>query len=70
MIRLALTAVVAMGLAGCASFSEDGGFGQVADLTRERTLPDNTLPMMTGAGPRSAASAWAACSASSRSAMT
>ena len=24
-------------LAGCASFSTDGGFGKVADLTRERT---------------------------------
>jgi outer membrane protein TolC len=34
-----LTAVAAAGafLAGCASFSRDGGFGKVAELTKERT---------------------------------
>lgn len=30
-------AVASLLLAGCASFSADGGFGKVADLTRERT---------------------------------
>jgi outer membrane protein TolC len=31
------TAIGALFLVGCASFSEDGGFGRVADLTKERT---------------------------------
>ena len=36
-MRRAAVAVAALFLAGCASFSEDGGYGKVADLTRERT---------------------------------
>ena len=36
-IRLAATAAAALAVAGCASFSPDGGMGQVAELTRERT---------------------------------
>jgi len=35
--RRTASAAAALVLAGCASFSEDGGFGKVADLTRERT---------------------------------
>ena len=31
------TATAVLFLAGCASFSQDGGFGKVADLTKERT---------------------------------
>ena len=37
MIRLTATAAAVVLLAGCASFSQDGGFGRVADLTKERT---------------------------------
>lgn len=37
MIRLTATAISALLLAGCASFSDDGGFGTVDRLTRERT---------------------------------
>lgn len=37
MIRLPVAAAAAVFLAGCASFSPDGGFDRVADLTRERT---------------------------------
>ncbi len=37
MIRLTATAASVVLLAGCASFSPDGGFGKVADLTTERT---------------------------------
>ncbi|RZJ19897.1 MAG: TolC family protein, partial [Haliea sp.] len=37
MIRLAATAAAAVLLAGCASFSTDGGFDRVAELTKERT---------------------------------
>jgi outer membrane protein TolC len=37
MIRLAAVAVAALVLAGCASFSPDGGMGKVSDLTKERT---------------------------------
>ena len=37
MIRLSTTAAAVLLLAGCASFSPDGGFGKVADLTKERT---------------------------------
>ena len=37
MMRRTATAVATLFLAGCASFSEDGGFGRVADLTKERT---------------------------------
>jgi outer membrane protein TolC len=36
-IRLTATAASVVLLAGCASFSPDGGFGKVADLTTERT---------------------------------
>ena len=35
--RLATAAAISMLLAGCASFSPDGGFGKVSELTRERT---------------------------------
>jgi outer membrane protein TolC len=35
--RIVSAAVAVLWLAGCASFSEDGGFGKVAELTRERT---------------------------------
>ncbi|KQW37529.1 TolC family protein [Rhizobacter sp. Root404] len=36
MLRLTATALAALVLGGCASFSPDGGFDQVAQLTRER----------------------------------
>ena len=36
MTRLAATAVASLALAGCASFSPDGGFDSVAQLTKER----------------------------------
>lgn len=36
MIRLAATALASLVLAGCASFSQDGGFGTVEQLTKER----------------------------------
>jgi len=35
-VRTLVTALVAVWLSGCASFSKDGGFGQVQQLTRER----------------------------------
>lgn len=44
MIRLAATAAAAMFLAGCASFSPDGGFDRVAELSRERTGRVPTYP--------------------------
>lgn len=37
MIRLAATVAAAVFLGGCASFSPDGGFDRVSDLTQERT---------------------------------
>lgn len=37
MMRLTAAAAAAALLAGCASFSTDGGFGQVSELTKERT---------------------------------
>lgn len=37
MKHAAITAAAALVLGGCASFSPDGGFARVADLTRERT---------------------------------
>jgi outer membrane protein TolC len=37
MIRLTLVALATATLAGCASFSQDGGMGKVSDLTKERT---------------------------------
>src|SRR6476659_9781874 len=37
MMRLTAVAAAAVFLAGCASFSSDGGFGKVAELTKERT---------------------------------
>jgi outer membrane protein TolC len=37
MIRLTAAAAAAMFLAGCASFSPDGGFDRVSELTKERT---------------------------------
>jgi outer membrane protein TolC len=37
MIRLTATAACVLLLAGCASFSPDGGFSKVSDLTKERT---------------------------------
>ena len=37
MTRLALIAAASLLLAGCASFSPDGGFGKVSQLTQERT---------------------------------
>ncbi|HEY9029396.1 MAG TPA: RND transporter, partial [Burkholderiaceae bacterium] len=37
MIRRTLTASAALVLAGCASFSDDGGMGRVSALTQERT---------------------------------
>ena len=37
MIRLTAAAAAALVLAGCASFSPDGGTGKVAELTKERT---------------------------------
>ncbi|MWK54337.1 RND transporter, partial [Escherichia coli] len=37
MIRLTGTAAAALFLAGCSSFSPDGGFDRVSDLTKERT---------------------------------
>lgn len=40
MIRLTATAAAAILLTGCASFSQDGGFGKVSDLTKERTGQD------------------------------
>ncbi|MBI5255936.1 MAG: TolC family protein [Burkholderiales bacterium] len=36
MMRLSLAACAVLALAGCASFSPDGGFGTVAQLTQER----------------------------------
>lgn len=36
MIRMTATALAALSLAGCASFSPDGGFGSVEQLTKER----------------------------------
>ena len=36
MIRMTTTALAALSLAGCASFSPDGGFGSVEQLTQER----------------------------------
>jgi outer membrane protein TolC len=43
MIRLTLTAAAALVLAGCASFSPDGGMTQVSGLTQERTGQSLTL---------------------------
>ena len=37
MIRLTAAAAAALVVAGCASFSPDGGAGRVAELTKERT---------------------------------
>lgn len=37
MIRLTATAAAALFLTGCASFSPEGGFDRVSDLTKERT---------------------------------
>ncbi len=37
MTRLAIIAAASLLLAGCASFSPDGGFGKVSQLTQERT---------------------------------
>src|SRR3954470_21985348 len=37
MIRISMIALAAATLAGCASFSPDGGMARVSDLTRERT---------------------------------
>lgn len=37
MIRSTASAAAALVLAGCASFSDDGGFGRVSELTKERT---------------------------------
>ncbi len=37
MMRLTASAAAALFLAGCASFSPDGGFDRVADLTKDRT---------------------------------
>lgn len=37
MMRLTATAAAALVLAGCASFSPDGGTGRVSELTKERT---------------------------------
>jgi len=36
-MRLTAAASVALVLAGCASFSPDGGFDKVGELTKERT---------------------------------
>jgi hypothetical protein len=36
MMRLSASAAAALVLAGCASFSPDGGAGRVAELTKER----------------------------------
>jgi hypothetical protein len=36
MMRLTATAIASLLLTGCASFSSDGGFGRVEQLTRER----------------------------------
>lgn len=36
MMRMTVAAAAALLLAGCASFSEDGGFNRVSDLTKER----------------------------------
>jgi outer membrane protein TolC len=36
MMRLTASAAVAVLLAGCASFSQDGGFAQVGEMTKER----------------------------------
>lgn len=36
MMRLTLTALASLVLAGCASFTPDGGFGQVDELTKDR----------------------------------
>ena len=36
MIRLTATALATLALAGCASFSQDGGFGNVEQLSKER----------------------------------
>ena len=37
MMRLTVVATAALLLTGCASFSQDGGFGTVSNLTKERT---------------------------------
>ena len=37
MMRLTASAAAALLLAGCASFTPDGGFDRVAELTKERT---------------------------------
>lgn len=43
MMRLTAAAAAALVLAGCASFSPDGGAGQVSELTKERTGQNVTL---------------------------
>lgn len=43
MNRMRLTAAASLVLAGCASFSPDGGIGKVSELTRERTGQTVTL---------------------------
>jgi outer membrane protein TolC len=47
MMRLAAAASAALVLAGCASFSADGGAGKVSELTRERTGLGVTLQRST-----------------------
>lgn len=43
MMRLTAAATAALVLAGCASFSPDGGADRVSELTRERTGQAITL---------------------------
>ena len=42
MMRMTVAAAAALLLAGCASFSEDGGFNRVSELTKERTGQSTT----------------------------
>lgn len=55
MIRLACTGLVALALSGCASFSEDGGFTPVAQLTQERTGLSPSYPRTAAQGDAAAA---------------
>ena len=47
MMKVAAAASAAALLAGCASFSPDGGAGRLSELTRERTGVDVTVQRST-----------------------
>ena len=49
--RTCVALATTLALAGCASFSPDGGFGTVSDLTRERTGQAPTPPQRVSAWP-------------------